>query len=84
MLFTEDILIHSTPNLDVDGACYVSDMMCSFGARSIELQLIHVSNVGLATYACFGCKEKLKKTKEGVLGSLNGCFRYINQKNTLM
>jgi hypothetical protein len=61
MLFTEDLMIHSTPNLDIDGACYVPDMKCSFGVRNGKLELVYESSIGWVTYVCFCRKQKLKR-----------------------
>jgi hypothetical protein len=72
MLFTEDLMIHSTPNLDVDGTCYVPDRKCSFGARNGKLELVYEFGIDSVTYACFRRKQKLKKTKWTEVGSING------------
>jgi hypothetical protein len=71
MIFTQDLMIHSTPNLDVDGACYVPDRKWSFGVRNGRLELVYESSIGAATYASFHRKQKLKKTKWTEVGSIN-------------
>jgi hypothetical protein len=72
MLFTEDLTIHSTPDLDVDGACYVPDRKCSFGVRNGKLELVYESSIRSVIYACFRRKQKLRKTKWTDFGSING------------
>jgi hypothetical protein len=65
-------MIHSTPSLDADGACYVPDMRCPLDERNDKLELVYESSIGSITYACFRRKQKLKKTKWTEVSLIHG------------